>query len=107
VTSDPRHSDSMVARFDALLRDLITFGLAEPTYDPDRPWQLTPAAQRRLEALASPTPPADKLIYFGHRCAGCGEHRATKFRGGTFVCQPCLDRGRHLPDADGGQLALG
>lgn len=80
-----------IARFDPMLRALLTFGLVErtPGADGDLEWRLIPAVQHRLESLHSPSPPAEKLIYFGHRCRSCGEHGPTRMRGGVFLCEPC------------------
>jgi hypothetical protein len=95
VTTDPIDpDDAAAARFDPVLRTLMTFGLVveESNQSPGtRQWILTPAAQRRLVALASPAPPPDKLIYFGHRCGACGEHAPTRFSGGTFLCGSCRE----------------
>jgi len=92
VTIDP--NEAAAARFDPVLRTLMTFGLVveDPNEDGGpRQWVLTPAAQRRLVALSSPAPPPDKLIYFGHRCGSCGEHAPTRFTAGTFLCGACRE----------------
>jgi len=76
---------------DPLLRELLNFGVAE--HDPvDGSWRLTESAQRRLGELASPRPPAEKLIYFGHRCAACGQLRPTRLRTQGLVCDDCTSR---------------
>ncbi len=77
-----------ISRFDPLLRSLLTFGLVEADGEAGQ-WRLTARVQRRLQALGAPPPPADKLIYFGHRCSSCGEHAPTRMRGGRFVCDAC------------------
>jgi hypothetical protein len=87
-------ADATLARFDPMLRALVTFGLVEPDGEPDnggpRPsWHLIPAVQRRLESLVAPSPPAEKLIYFGHRCGSCGEHGPTRMSDGAFLCAAC------------------
>lgn len=100
--AEPR--DATLARFDSILRTLVAFGLVEPEPNGqvrpngsrngkglERGWRLTPAVQRRLESLVAPAPPADKLIYFGHRCASCGEHRPTRTRSGVLVCDDCAN----------------
>jgi hypothetical protein len=97
VTVEPAEpADSTLARFDPMLRALVTFGLVEPDgvealsgEDPRPGWRLIPAVQRRLESLVAPAPPADKLIYFGHRCSSCGEHGPTRMSSGAFVCENC------------------
>ena len=89
--------DPTVARFDPMLRALLTFGLVEP----ERPeaggegqgWRLIPAVQHRLRSLVTPAPPAEKLIYFGHRCGSCGEHGPTRNVSGVYLCDEC----RHQP----------
>ncbi|MGH9046589.1 MAG: hypothetical protein ACRDVW_04665 [Acidimicrobiales bacterium] len=83
--------DATLARFDPLLRALITFRLVQPA-DGDADsghWELTAAVQRRLESLVTPAPPAEKLIYFGHRCSSCGEHGPTRISSGAFLCDSC------------------
>ncbi len=71
----------------------MTFGLVEQDRDApaDGPpaWRLTAPVQRRLQSLVAPAPPADKLIYFGHRCSGCGEHAPTRMSSGAFLCDSC------------------
>jgi hypothetical protein len=95
VTTDPIDpEEATAARFDPMLRTLLTFGLVVEQSVEDggpREWVLTPAAQRRLAALSSPTPPPDKLIYFGHRCGSCGENAPTRFSGGAFLCGACRE----------------
>jgi len=85
--------DRTLSRFDPMLRALMTFGLVEQDHDgvddASTTWRLTAAAQRRLQALVTPVPPAEKLIYFGHRCGSCGEHAPTRISSGTFLCDAC------------------
>ncbi len=85
--------DPALLRFDPMLRALMTFGLVEQDHDgaddASVQWRLTAAAQRRLQALVSPAPPAEKLIYFGHRCGACGEHAPTRMSSGRFLCDAC------------------
>lgn len=77
-------------RFDALLRNLLTFGLVERDPSGSRPaWRLSDQAQERLDRLSAPPPVAGELLYFGHRCSACGEHRPTRLRGGAYVCERC------------------
>jgi hypothetical protein len=84
-------------RFDALLRELITFGLVDRTGGDEAEWHLHQLVQRRLDTLAAPAPPVDKLLYFGHRCAACNEHRPTKLVSGRYVCEACLVVGTQPP----------
>ncbi len=82
--------DPVISRFDPMLRSLLAFGLVEADGDDGTAqWRLVPAVQRRLQSLVSPAPPADKLIYFGHRCGSCGEHAPTRISSGTFLCDAC------------------
>lgn len=79
-----------LTRFDALLRNLLAFGLVERDPSGSRPaWRLSDEAQERLEHLGTPPPVAGELLYFGHRCSACGEHRPTRLRGGSYVCERC------------------
>ncbi len=78
------------SRFDALLRDMYAYGLVEHgTVDGSPSWQLSEWTRTRLEGLATPLPPPDKLIFIGHRCATCGERRPTRSLSGSFVCDLC------------------
>jgi hypothetical protein len=110
MTADPVDPETAaVARFDPVLRTLMTFRLVEPddaeetnSDDVSRQWRLTPAVQRRLNSLAFPAPPADKLVYFGHRCSSCGEHAPTWSIAGAFLCSACRDRaGDLVPSSNG------
>jgi hypothetical protein len=109
MTADPADpEEAAVARFDPVLRTLMTFGLVESdgveetnADEASRQWHLTPAVQRRLNSLASPAPPADKVVYFGHRCSSCGEHGPTWFNGGEFLCSACRERAATLVPSAG------
>jgi ribosomal protein L37AE/L43A len=85
--------DPTLSRFDPMLRALMTFGLVEQDHDGAEVvagrWHLTTAVQRRLQTLVAPAPPAEKLIYFGHRCSSCGEHAPTRISSGAFLCDAC------------------
>ncbi len=72
---------------DPLLHQLLRAGLVER--EPGGPWRLSELAQRRLSELAAPPPPADKVVHFGHHCAGCGELRPTRRRGARYLCAAC------------------
>lgn len=73
---------------DPLLRELLDFGVVEraPT---DGAWRLCPQAHAALDRLAAPRPPADKIIYFGHRCASCRQVRPTRLRAAGLLCDDC------------------
>ncbi len=105
MTTEPAEPrDANLDRFDPMLRALVTFGLVEPESGDDgrdtgdarnggrtARWRLIPAVQRRLEELVAPAPPADKLIYFGHRCASCGQHAPTRMHSGVLLCDACRE----------------
>jgi hypothetical protein len=104
MTTEPAEPrDANLDRFDSVLRALVTYGLVEQESEngddrgdneaPGRTsrWRLIPAVQRRLEALVPPAPPADKLIYFGHRCASCGQHAPTRMHSGVLLCDACRE----------------
>jgi hypothetical protein len=109
MTADPVDPETAaVARFDPVLRTLMTFGLVEPdevqetnSDEASKRWRLTPAVQRRLNSLAFPAPPADKVVYFGHRCSSCGEHGPTWSIAGAFLCGPCRERAGDLVPTNG------
>jgi hypothetical protein len=80
-------------RFDPLLRQLLDFHLVELAMrDGSAVFQLSAVAEHRLQELVAPTPDADKLVSFTHRCAECGEKRPTRRRHGASVCDPCWIR---------------
>jgi hypothetical protein len=97
VTTEPVETEeATLARFDPMLRALVTFGLVEPERagsngDGGHHWRLNPAVERRLDSLVPPAPPVEKLIYFGHRCGACGEHGPTRLRGGAYLCEACRE----------------
>ena len=79
-----------ITRFDALLRNLLAFGLVEHDGSGTTPgWRLNDSAQARLDQLGAHQPVVGELLYFGHRCANCGEHTPTRLRDGTYVCDHC------------------
>ncbi len=86
-------------RFDPLLRQLLDFHLVELAMrDGGAVFQLSAEAERRLQELVAPTPDADKLVSFSHRCAVCGEKRPTRRRHGASVCDPCWSRSERPVD---------
>ncbi len=77
-------------RFDALLRNLLAFGLVEHDRSAtSHAWRLSDHAQSRLDHLDVPQPVVGELLYFGHRCSTCGEHSPTRLRGGAYICERC------------------
>jgi hypothetical protein len=84
-----------IETFDALLRDLLTWGLVEPVVTDNAAqrtvWQLTGAAQRRLTELAAPLGPcpAHKIVFLDHFCADCQERRLTRLHDGVYLCDDC------------------
>lgn len=74
-------------RFDALLRNMLSFGLVQP--EPGGGWRLSPEAQARLDFLGAPPAVHGELLYIGHRCTVCHEHRPTRRRDGGYVCERC------------------
>ena len=78
--------------FNPLLRSLLTWGLVERSEDDGgRPrWQLTAAAQERLEALnPRARKAATSLAYLDHWCSRCRQQRLTHLRDGRYLCQEC------------------
>ena len=85
-------------RFDPLLRQLLDFHLVELAMrDGSAIFQLSAGAEQRLQELVAPTPDADKLVSFTHRCAVCGEKRPTRRRHGASVCDPCWSQAADHP----------
>ena len=81
-----------INRFDALLRDLITWGLVDQEETKDGPsWRLVDAAQRRLGELMWPGHPlvAEAVIYLDHRCADCHLRAPTRLHEGSYLCDAC------------------
>ncbi|HUZ10975.1 MAG TPA: hypothetical protein VMU76_12490 [Acidimicrobiales bacterium] len=88
---DGVHDPHSNGQLDPLLRELLDFGLVE--LDPsDGSWHLSESARQRLSLLAVPPPPAEKIVYFGHRCTSCGQIRPTRFRAEGYVCDECTGR---------------
>ena len=76
---------------DPLLRELLDFDVVER--DPATGgWRLSELTQQRLERLAAPRPPAEKIVFFGHRCRACGQIRPTRMRPQGLLCETCDDR---------------
>jgi hypothetical protein len=82
---DPRNGNHL----DPILRELLVFDVV--SRDPsDGRWHLSEQAHQRLDQLATPRPPAEKLIYFGHRCSVCRQLRPTRLRAHGLVCEECV-----------------
>jgi ribosomal protein L37AE/L43A len=78
--------------FNPLLRSLLTWGLVERLVDEegDIRWELTAAAQERLESLNPRARRAARsLAYLDHWCARCRQQRLTHLREGRYLCQEC------------------
>lgn len=81
-----------LARFDVLLRDLVTFGLAVQTDDGS--WHFAPGVDDRLTEIAASQRPADRpVLRFGTSCAGCHALRVTRLHEGRHLCEDCIRRG--------------
>ncbi|MGD1011610.1 MAG: hypothetical protein ABR925_03630 [Acidimicrobiales bacterium] len=81
-----------IGTFDALLRDLLTWGLvAREETDGGPTWRLVDRAQQRLGALAIAREPwpVERTAYSGRRCADCHAMRMTWLRDGAYVCDSC------------------
>jgi ribosomal protein L37AE/L43A len=78
--------------FNPLLRGLLGWGLIERVKleDGSRHWELTDAAQRRLDEL---TPERQRavttLAYLDHSCSACRQQRLTHLVDGVYVCVEC------------------
>lgn len=80
-----------LARFDVLLRDLLSFGLAVQADDGG--WHFAPGVDERLtELAASQRPSARPVLRFGTSCAGCHATRVTRLHGGRHLCEECIRR---------------
>jgi hypothetical protein len=90
-----RDKEIPVETFDALLRDLVTWGLVVPADDDDgRGWLLVPRAQERLAQLtrARGPWPEELTAYLGRRCGDCKSREVTWLRHGAYVCDRCWQR---------------
>jgi len=85
-----------IETFDALLRDLVAWGLVARTGKTRTSWHLTSAAQRRLDELVRPLGPldVDQLVYLDHVCAGCHDRTLTRLEEGLYICDACRQRRR-------------
>lgn len=89
------------SRYDALLRELLTFGLVETTLEGGRrSWRLTPAAVARLDHLRPPSVQPGRTMHFGRRCDECYEPTVTRLIGGRYLCVTCLAALEGAPGAD-------
>lgn len=105
-----RDKEIPVETFDALLRDLVTWGLVVPTDgEADQGWLLVPRAQERLAQLTRTRGPwpEERTAYLGRRCADCGGREVTWMRHGSYVCDPCWQRRLAHSDDDASEVAAG
>ncbi|MGC9960649.1 MAG: hypothetical protein ABSE47_01955 [Acidimicrobiales bacterium] len=78
--------------FNPLLRGLLGWGLIKRVEldNGTRRWELTDAAQRRLDEL---TPERQRavttLAYLDHSCSACRQQRLTHLVGERYVCVEC------------------
>jgi len=92
--------DHPFTQHDHLLRQLLASRLVEPsTGEGGHGWRLSSSAEQRLRELVTPPPAADKMVFFSHRCARCGEQRPTRRLPDGFVCDPCRGQGRPVAGA--------
>ena len=93
-----------IETFDPLLRDLVVWGLVVKTEAEAGLWQLTDAAQRRLDEIAErtrPLPP-DQLVYLDRLCADCRFRGRTRLCDGVYLCEECAQRRTtRVVDAEG------
>jgi hypothetical protein len=93
-----------IETFDPLLRDLVVWGLVMKTEAEVGLWQLTDAAQRRLDEIAErtrPLPP-DQLVYLDRLCADCRLRGRTRLCDGVYLCEECeKHRTAKVMDAEG------
>ncbi|MGH9303060.1 MAG: hypothetical protein ACRDZ5_01475 [Acidimicrobiales bacterium] len=92
IPSDRQSPTSALQAFNPLLRSLVSWDLVSRVTNPDGSytWELSEAAQRRLEEL---TPArrreTSSLAYLDHTCASCRSQRLTHLREGRYVCPEC------------------
>ncbi|MGH9172078.1 MAG: hypothetical protein ACRD0Z_14615 [Acidimicrobiales bacterium] len=75
-----------------LMHSLLTFGLVHRVEDADdgHHWQLTDAAEQRLDHLTAPLDrSAAVLAYLDHWCARCRQQRLTHLIDGRYLCPDC------------------
>jgi hypothetical protein len=78
-----------IERFDPLLRNLLSWGLAYELEDGT--WALRPEVAERLSRLAQLTrrPETAAVVYFGHFCAACRTAGPTRMHDGRYLCDAC------------------
>ncbi len=93
--------DYPIETFDPLLRDLVCWGLVKRNEETnDAPWQLAPAAQKRLDELRpASTPRAAAVVYLDHRCADCRQRGPTRIHQDCYLCEKCWAERQELPVA--------
>lgn len=96
--------DVPVERFDALLRDLVCFGLV--VGNEEGRWHLRPDVEMRVGVLAASQRPAGApVVHFGTTCARCHATRVTRWHEGQYLCEACNRDGgdAEIVDAGSGQ----
>lgn len=81
--------EHLVERFDPIFRNLLSWGLVEPS--PDGGWELHPDAAARLTHLSHMrrATESSEVVYFGHACAVCRASGLTRLRDGQYICDAC------------------
>jgi hypothetical protein len=93
VAKVPERHSYRIETFDALLRDLVAWGLVSRAEDErGTSWYLTDSAQHRLDEIIRPTGPLDleDLVYLDHLCADCRFRGITRLHDGVYLCSACL-----------------
>jgi hypothetical protein len=83
-----------VEAFNPLLRSLLSWGLVERVEydDGSRHWELTDAAQQRLDVLTPERRRASTtLAYLDHWCGSCRQQRLTHLVDGSYICVECQE----------------
>jgi hypothetical protein len=92
-----------IENFDPLLRDLAAYGLATKDPDEGHGWQLSEAAQSRLNELHDARRAAVKpenLVYLDHLCARCHSRGLTRLRDGAYLCDGCASQAAEDSEED-------
>ncbi len=87
-----RDQDYPIEAFNPILRSLIGWGLVErlEMEDGGHHWELTAAAQKRLDDLTPARRRASTtLAYLDHWCSSCRRQRLTHLVDGRYLCLAC------------------
>jgi hypothetical protein len=90
-----------VEALNPLLRGLLGWGLVERVEyaDGTHHWELSEAAQRRLDDLTPERRRAvTTLAYLDHWCSNCREQRLTHLVDGRYLCVECQQLGQEDHD---------